>query len=290
MAHDNYLKLKEKVFKIRTESKSVYEVIVRTQDTLLEFGIKISFKSYPMSFSTEVSNSHSSPIGYETNWCKRDTDKVSSYPGWYGQWKGSLEILDLSLCEGIFSDSGHDPGLRDLSHVVNFINTETGSPGANFNVEGKLFLYDFPLINEEYSMSGDMEKSILNRNFTKCAIRFQEKHREELAKYIKKSPVNNELIEKQDKLGKLKTSLFKLQCENEKFLKNKFNSKYIDKLPMPPSQFGTDLKILDYVVPNTSFKYQEKKVHEECIKSLNLAKQIIKEMEELIDNYPEKFI
>lgn len=109
------------------------------------YGVKLLELNFEnVKWNVKVSNSHSAPIGYQQNWCgNKDKDGVpNGYPGWEGRVTGKYskdvprEGMSVS---GSFCDSGI-PGL----------NTGTGGGFPSFGYDLKLFLYDFPLIHEQF--------------------------------------------------------------------------------------------------------------------------------------------
>ena len=138
---------------IRVTAKTVPELLDRIQTFLRTQDIELTFTSTPYQWSDCVSNSHTSPKGYPQNWCgQRDAEGIpKGYPGWQGSWKGSIKYISKTK-EISFSD------LRGVWHdskfCIPFLHTGSGNSGSNFTIEGRLFLYDFPTMHNEWKMAG----------------------------------------------------------------------------------------------------------------------------------------
>ena len=100
---------------------------------------------------TDVSNSHSAPIGKKTNWSQKESNEPTSYKGWYG----TITI--------VFSEEKNTGDNRDrverFTEQFPGINTGSGGyRGKEYNgfkgyiveYELQLYLDDFPLIKKEY--------------------------------------------------------------------------------------------------------------------------------------------
>lgn len=102
-------------------------------------------------YSNNVSNSHSSPDSGIQNWCARDTSKPTSYPGWHGYIKGSLQRPK--------GQHGYPYGAA--LHMVG-IKTESGGGGNNdWGYGCNLFLDDWPGLKEQ--VRGMEEVLIINK-------------------------------------------------------------------------------------------------------------------------------
>lgn len=180
----------------------------------------------------DISNSHSSPIGFEQNFLRKE-DKPLYYKG----WNGNITI--------VFSENRNTGENRQkIENLVKYfpaINTGSGGySGSNFKgIKGyvlqynlRLYLSDFPLIEKMYfeyeklleqkekidvENQNKIENKILNDLFikekTKEALEYQEKINDLI---VKKNKVNELIYEKSKEIS------------NEIFSKNKF--KKIERL------------------------------------------------------------
>jgi hypothetical protein len=108
---------------------------------------------------TNVSNSHSAPIGFERNFRKED-DKPTSYKGWGG-------VITIIYSEDINSGKDRERTERLLGSFP-AINTGSGGyrgkeymgiKGYVLSYELRLYLEDFPLIKEDYQRFINLEEA-----------------------------------------------------------------------------------------------------------------------------------
>jgi hypothetical protein len=102
--------------------------------------------SFDLWFSN-VSNSHSCPIGGVTNWGQRGANSPTSYPGWSGQIRGTLKgKVPKTTFMGTIADL--------IKEKFRVIHTGTGGPGRpneyDMRIGCQLFLDDFPKLKEKY--------------------------------------------------------------------------------------------------------------------------------------------
>lgn len=114
--------------RLNATSISHFEELVSDAATTLwggEFSIKFDVKYYD-----HISNSHEAPMGLSTNWCARDKDQPTGYPGFQGNFKYTSK------------------GCKKLGFWGNeYFDKWNGITGINVcNASVKLFLQDFPLI------------------------------------------------------------------------------------------------------------------------------------------------
>lgn len=136
--------------------------------------LKIHFSELRFS---NVSNSHSSPIGFEQNFMRKP-DKPLTYPGWYGT---VTFVFSNSKCIG-----------RDWLDRFDGLNTGSGCGGGSrfmeynnvyvLSYELRLYIYDFPLIHEQYKRYLELKElheknsrdiDILSENTLKLSEEYQ---------------------------------------------------------------------------------------------------------------------
>lgn len=128
---------------VRNNATSIEHAMKLMVEYCKGLGIKLTFEQYPKHFG-DVSNSHRSPKGFPTNWGRNEGSIPSSYPGWSGNWVGTIKgKCPMRNC--------HRRGYNDIDtsclfeHMVNGFHTGTGNPGGpKFQISGEVFIYDFP--------------------------------------------------------------------------------------------------------------------------------------------------
>jgi hypothetical protein len=91
------------------------------------------FKFTDLSWKEEVSNSHSAPLGKRDNWCGRNKDEPTGYPGWQGNIR--YRPTDYKTSDYYFgSDAWIGTG----------INTGSGGYATTYYYDVKLFAEDWP--------------------------------------------------------------------------------------------------------------------------------------------------
>lgn len=281
------VEFEEKCKNIREESKSIYEVIEKTKDLLLLYGVKFSLLTYPSRFSISVKNTHSAPINYKTNWCSEDISIPTSYPGWSGNWIGRIDVIDSKKAKPLFGKKIR-PTLSDLTKLITFINIGSGSCGDNFDISGTIWLYDFPLIHEENMRTTDLDKNILVLDYNKCLDSFSTKHRLALKNHIRNNDISLQIETTQNSLREHLDNLQNAKELNDQRVRNDFNEAYTDTLPLPPQEFG--INPLAYVNAEMSMRGDTKDVLPQCLETLERTKEVIERMEQLIIDSPELFI
>jgi hypothetical protein len=281
----NVNSIRRKAKKIRLTSKSINEVIENLKELFLEYGIKIAFHNYPSTFSIAVCNSHKAPIGYKTNWGKQKGDVPTSYPGFERRWSGNIEVVDKAKAKTVFS--GNHPSFGDITDIVDFLCTGSGNSGDNFSIDGMLWLYDFPLINEEYNSEYNVQRVVISENYNLALDNFERKYHQAQIKEIKTNAMNIELDNQRRVLEQCLDTLKIAKQSNIEFAKNKFNSEYYQTLELPPNQFS----VSDSTKQRCDLEYiSMKEVHSDCLDSLNLSNKLLAEMEQLMIDSPELFI
>lgn len=112
-----------------------------------------SFESISLTATYErnVSNSHACPDNGVTNWCAKDSNKPTGYPGWYGRIEGKLKRLK--------KHNGNYP----YSSALALVGLKTGTGGGgneNWRYEVRLFLADWPGLKEQVR---EMEADVIVR-------------------------------------------------------------------------------------------------------------------------------
>lgn len=281
--YQQYQEFQKEVNFIRENATSPHMIIKMIEELLLKYGVEIKFSSYPTSFSSNVSNSHSAPIGYPHNWSSKRDDVPTSYPGFTGKWAGSIKLIDEEKSKVLGSKV---LSFSDLQHIINFINTGTGCGGANFSISGILWVYDFKKIHEEFIADGSVIKHNENE-FKKCVEDYQKQYQLELTEFIKNDDVISNLNKKMSALDDAKSKLLELHQKRKMFLINDFNSKYDEEIPMPSSAFlmNSEIKSLKTQTYYTNLKTVPNS--EGIIKRID---NIINELKNLYDTFPELFI
>lgn len=232
----------EKLEEIRTTSASIHEVATRLTTMWKSYGISVTFDTYPNRFSYSISNSHNSPKGYEQNW-SRQSDKPKGYPGWSGEWKGKVEIIDKKRWKGdiCFSDL-IDPWERGSSRYcapVRWIKIASGSGGREFRYEGMFFLYDFPLMHKEFKQKGE-EYKVLEKEYNEAVRDYKQRYEQERNNHIKMSELYREAVALKNEAVLAEKNARKTVEQVEAHLAGEFSKQYTKDVPMPTSMFVED--------------------------------------------------
>ncbi len=282
----NINKIKQKSYvaidEIRKNAISIEDLIQKIEKYLLTLGIKLAFKSYPCNFSKNISNSHTSPKGYDRNWGGND-DKPNGYPGWSGYWEGKIEIIDSSIL-----------GKKHLSfsELVNefnlhFFQTTSGSGGSDFRYSGMLWLYDFPVMHQEFEDSGEAFSVLDNEYFTKL-IAYQKEYNDKRQRFIDDDKDIIYIKDHEKELKKLSLELQTIRSQKSKALKNDFNQKYGKDLPLPPRAFISDSTFVMNVHAAISFNAET--IHPDIEPLFQRVEDLTQEILKYIDKKPEEFI
>lgn len=121
----------------RLNATSIQDIIDMSIEAAKQIDPKSALKSVILNvkYSENVSNSHSSPVKGVSNWCGRDKDQPTGYPGLYGNIIFEYEKYHSS--NDIFTAYGKG--------IVG-INTGSGGYNSKGNYGVTIFLDDFPLI------------------------------------------------------------------------------------------------------------------------------------------------
>jgi hypothetical protein len=156
------LATKEEKEKLRNYIRLNLQNISDLSDMLVQkakefYDIDIENLSIRLYFSERVSNSYSCPINGVTNYCDKDRDKPTGYPGWAGRIRASVKI-PKSLLSNIdpFLDSANDILFNNYNSCFTGFHTGSGCPGSvnrdyDMDISFYLFLEDFPLLQEKYN-------------------------------------------------------------------------------------------------------------------------------------------
>jgi hypothetical protein len=156
------LAAKEEREKLRNYIRLNLQNISNLSDMLIQkakefYDIDIKNLSIKLYFNKRVSNSYSCPINGVTNYCERDRNKPTGYPGWAGRMSASVKI-PKSLLSNIdsFLDSANDILFNNYNSCFAGFHTGSGCPGSvngdyDIDISFYLFLEDFPLLQEKYN-------------------------------------------------------------------------------------------------------------------------------------------
>ena len=229
---------------IRTTSKSIHEVITRLQELWLTRGVKVTFNAYPNMFNMCVSNSHNSPRGYDQNW-HGNSHLPNGYPGWQGNWKGTVTVVDTKLAGakklyfsdllGRWSDSGFSK--------IDWIKTGTGSGGDSFNYDGMLFIYDFPTMYEEFKLNGS-EFDQVNVEYTEAISTYRSEFMKERNRYKSDHKEYIKINELLNIANLLATEISHAQQRTVDYIHNEFNEKYSVEFVPPETIFVNDMQVM----------------------------------------------
>lgn len=269
---------------IRVTSTSIHEVVARLVALWGEHGIKVKFTSYPSTFSTTVSNSHNSPAGYAQNWIG-EAHLPRGYPGWAGSWKGVIEVMDSNSWP-------HTPYFSNLINgevkglpPVPWLKTGSGGGGDSFSYSGMLFLYDFPVMHEQFKQTGE-EFKVLEVDYGYAVKHYAELLKTQRTKYV----INSELhLKAQALYDQAKKEYKKAEDMLEKthtYLIGGFNDKYDVEPPLPNSMFTDDLETTKAL----TLKATEKTPPPNLSATYSYIEDLAAKIGDYMKNNPEVFI
>jgi len=227
----------EEIEEIRLTSVSICEVIERLKTVWLSYGLKVSLSSYPTRFSKAVTNTHNAPEGYPTNW-RNEGHLPKGYPGWEGDWIGSVEVIDHDRWEYV-------PGLTDLSGgwsnkgtipQAKWLHTGSGGGGDNFRYSGMLFIYDFPAMHEQFLASGG-EYAVIEHEYKRAIDSFNEEYQRSSNKFVAEHDTTVELFRMQKDLGDAQVKIAKAIKVVSSSLRKEFKETTSGVPPLPDSMF-----------------------------------------------------
>lgn len=272
--------INKKAEEIRKTSKSIHEVILRLQNLWLEYGIKVVFTSYPSSFTHSASNSHSAPKGYPQNWGGKP-DKPKGYPGWVGTWEGKV-ITD----KNIWGNGLYFSDLVDSYGGIYWIKTGTGGGGDDFRFEGKLFLYDFPVMHKEFEDNGKAY-TVLKNNYTDSVTGYYKTFINARDTSVKKEKQVEYINMLQKELVDLSSTLDKKRKQTIDYYRGKFCDTYGVKLEIPNTMFVDDDALSTTI---TASNYSAAVPLPELESTVKRISELTEEINTYTINNPEQFI
>lgn len=242
--------MKNEMQDIRDSSSSIHELITKLQEYWLKNGIKVTFTSYPNSFSLQVKNSHNAPDGYNRNWS--DGIGPTGYPGWEGTWSGTVEVIDKSYYGT--KDIYFSTIIRGIKKIKssNFIKTGTGGGGNHFSFSGMLFLYDFKKMHDEFKSNGN-HKDVIECNYNKTLSAYYDKFDNERMEKLKNNPLHKNVMQLNSEALKLTEDIHIALLSISESVMNEFNSLYSIPIELPSSMMVND-SLIAKVKNNTDFK------------------------------------
>ncbi|WXB47912.1 hypothetical protein WCWAEYFT_CDS0210 [Vibrio phage VB_VaC_TDDLMA] len=278
-------KIKQEVEDIRLKARSIPHLMQLLEEFLLTKGLKLVLRSYPSHFEYSLSNSHDSPIGYPQNWCgRRDHDGVPrGYPGWSGKWDGHIEIIDPTIL------NIKDTKRRDIDSLIN--KWSDSLMHINFldsmsNNTGKLWLYDFPLMWEEFKNNGH-ELKVIETQYKELLNNHHKKFSQERLKYIINNDTSQILQELKEKTQQHLNMLDEAISSNHAYLKNKYNSENGFDFTPPYTMFEDAGYIMKR---HTDLSHGEDKGNPEPSKLIQEIERLNKVASDYVHNHPEIFI
>lgn len=254
-----------------TSPEHLIQLICKAVKVYTEY--TISFYSYPCAFDICVSNSHNAPKTYPTNWT-RDSGKSLGYPGWEGSWKGTITKQNKP-CTISFSD---------LTSILPFMKTGSGTSGSNFSISGQLFLYDFPLMSHLYQQTMDINKKTAIDNYKKAVSDYVKSYERYENRYVQDHKNYIEFNKLKNEIDNMSATLSKASVHTVSAIKDEFNSLYGKELPSPPFPALIDNKVGLY---HAYCNYNGSRYLPELQPIINRLDTIIKDYKNYIENNPE---
>lgn len=278
-------KIKREVEEIRLKARSIPHLMQLLESFLLTKGLKLVLRSYPSTFNYSLSNSHDSPIGYPQNWCgRRDHDGVPrGYPGWSGKWDGHIEIIDPTIL------NIKDTKKRDLDALIN--KWSDSLMHINFldsmsNGTGKLWLYDFPLMWEEFKNNGD-ELKVIETQYKELLNNHHRKFSQERLSYISNDSNYVKLNSLKEKTEQQLKMLDEAIRSNHAFLKNKYNRENGFEFTPPYTMFEDT----EYIMKrHTDVSHGEDKENPDPTKLIQEIERLNEVAYSYVQDHPEIFI
>lgn len=284
-------RLQAEIEDIRTTSSNIHEVVDRLKKLWLSMGIKVTFSSYPNTFAHQVSNTHSAPKGYPQNW-SRDPDKPRGYPGWSGNWIGTVEIVDKEkykcnkvwfsdLITGKWSSSEQKP-----IPAVPWLHTGSGGGGDTFHFDGRLYIYDFPKMREEFEASGGIYE-VMKKDYYDAVKSYRllfKRHQNEYVNSHKESADCAKLLEQ---LSKLTETVVTIQKQVQDHYTAKFAESYDVKLPTYKTVFLDD-KLIEAV--SNEVNYDKATPLPELASTEKYIRELSQQVQDYREKHPEVFI
>jgi len=277
---------------IRNTATSPEHLIQLIEAACLEFGVKITFTNYPARFNLSICNSHNAPKGYQTNWGQKHTSEgiPTGYPGWTGHWEGTMSIVDKKLWKYKSLSFSHIRGdnFDREGFKFWFIQTGSGSSGdAYFQYSGMLWMYDFPLMHEEFKQSGG-EFDVMAKDYSKLLETYKKEYTNSRKHYVSSRSDLITVRQLQSEMGQLLGNLDKIERGKEKFYINEFNKKYGVPVPLPNTAFSNIGDVISKIHGDVSFSGTVRNPKlEDLLKTMDNLKERINKY---ITTHAEEFI
>jgi len=277
--------------KIRENAESVEDLLQQIEEYLLECGVKLQLKQYPATFNLLCSNSQSAPKCYTQRF--PNSPIPSGYPGWIGQWEGTVEIFDSSLFGSDLIKSKIFTSLkmtfRDMISYfgLHFFKTGSGNTGENFSIGGTIFVGDFPKMQKELDDQGGAF-DVMSKEYFFQLNKYNEKFRDKRWDFITNNVVFKTLDQKLGELSSLVKTIEAVQAKMTTALKNDFNKQYGIPLPKPPTAFMKDSESIMIIHGDVSFSSET--IHPELKGIYSHVSALTKEIKSYVSERPEEFI
>lgn len=267
---------------IRKNATSLDDIITTLVDGLSKVGVNIEFLDYPCRYSDLISNSHSGPIDYKKypqNF-SRIPNKPSGYPGWSGTWKGTITVSEAADIDT------KTLSLHELSYLFRFINTGTGCSGERFDISGKMFVFDFDKINENYEKHGTLDNYIINQ-YKKSLEQYNAEYSKNVSEYVNYNPGILKLNQTQRRIESILTKVRNKIADTCTEVENEFNRLYSVPIPRPPGPFISEEQIRTIYSKTT---YKTSTPHPDLETTIKFIDEQVEKMDSIINQYPERFI
>jgi hypothetical protein len=274
-----------RVEEIRTTSTNIHQVIQSLVDMWKELGVTVVLSDYPSKYNEHASNTHYAPAGYKTNFGSK-RELPTGYPAWEGIWDGTIktEKGELYFSELVNGESFYTH--RPKYPKIPWIKTGSGGGGENFRFSGRLFLYDFPLMEKKFRETYD-DYYLLKRTYNRVLERYVRDYKAEKNNYVSKQTKLLEIDLLLDEITTLKGRVLLNKKKITSFYYSEFNKNYGKDVPLPATFFDNDTEIKDAVVEAS---YSTKESLPSLAAGVERLRELTKEIEEYERNSPEVVI
>ena len=282
-----FKRLEAEIEDIRVTSRSIHEVVKRLQDLWLSVGVKVTFTEYPQRFSDKVSNTHNAPAGYPQNW-RQEADKPKGYPGWSGNWIGTVEVREGSkIKKGIyFSDVVNDSWGNSHLPQVPWLQTGGGGGGESFHYSGMLFIYDFPAMNAEFEANGG-HFQVMQREYCDSVDKYRQVFRRQQDLYVDNSHENRACTKMLKDLDEVMKRVRKMQKQARDHHSANFAINYDVPLAQPTSIFVDDRLV---GATNALVNYNKTTPLPELESTITYIEELSTAIDDYKEEHPEVFI
>lgn len=256
---------------IRVTSKSIHEVIKRLHHHWDDHGITVGFTDYPSHYQARISNSHSAPKGYPTNWGSTKEDVPTHYPGWAGRWEGSANCGFTDLIRGSCATAS-----------VPWLHTGTGSGGNKFCYDGRIFLYDFPAMHQQFIEEGSQFKVIEN-DYKIILDKYMGKLLKSRESYITAHSDFQQIDKLHDKIHNLYLDSMEAKEKTKAYLRQEYTNNYNTDAPLPSSIFTSD-SISNALIDSSK---KPLPIHPDLSGFHKRLRDLQEELQEHVKNHPE---